>query len=234
MTGLIIGKQIKEFIAAKSNLVLLGIMIIVCGIVAPLLSSLYFTIFGVVLGLMFIGQISPEIFVNEKSGHTLETLVTLPVNIKKIIYAKVLSCFLISLFLFLVSTGLGLLVSLIAHKAAVFTWEQALEYFLLMPVSFWVFAYQSTYFSLKSNDSGSCALTLSFVSMLYSIPAIVVLVFILSRIDGVIKLWFISVRVDMLIITCTYLVLAVVAFVVLRFLFGRYYDKTKIFSLLRN
>jgi len=232
MTGLIIGKQVKEFIALKSNLILLGVMIVVCGVIAPLFSSMYFIMFGPMLGLMFIGQTSPELFVNEKGGHTLETLVTTPVNIKKIIYGKVLSCFLISLFLFLVSFGLGVLVSLVVHKAALFTWWQALAYVLLAPVAFWVFSYQATYFSLKSNDSGSCALTLSFVSFLYSIPAIIVLILILEQ-AGTVKLWFLSISLDVL-GAVIYLVLAIAVYIIVRVLFGHYYDKTKIFGLLRN
>ncbi|MCL2342612.1 MAG: ABC-2 transporter permease [Firmicutes bacterium] len=234
MTGLIIGKQLKEFTAAKSNLILFGAMIVICGVIAPLFSAMYFTMFGVMFSLVFIAQISPELFVDEKGNHTLETLVTLPVNIRKIIYGKVLACFLISLGLFLCATGLGMLVSYIAHKTTVFTWQQALEYILLMPVTFLLFSYQATYFSLKSNDSSSCALVLTFVAILYSLPAIVVLIFILEQVDSMVKIWFLSLRLNVFSIACIYLALAVIVYAVLRGLFGRYYDKTKIFSLLRN
>jgi len=234
MTGLIIGKQIKEFIAAKSNLILLLTLVVVCGIVIPIFSPILFLIVSPMLGLELIGQVSPEIFVNEKSGRTLETLVTLPVNIKRIIYGKVLSSFLISLFLYFCSFGLGLLVSLIVRGSLAFTWLQAVESIILTSVVFWVFSYQATYFSLKSNDSGSCALTLSFVSLLYSIPAMVMALFVLEEFDVAAKLWIIPVRFNVLNVSCIYLALGIAVYIVLRVMFGHYYDKTKIFSLLRN
>jgi len=234
MTGLIIGKQIKEFIAAKSNLILLGVLIAVCGIVIPIFSPTYFMMISPMLGLVLIGQTSPEIFVNEKSSRTLETLVTLPVNIKKIIYGKVLSCFLTSLFLYLCSFGLGVLVSLIVRNSLAFTWQQAVESIILASVAFWVFSYQATYFSLKSNDTGSCALTLSFVSFLYSIPAMVAVLFVLEQFDFMTKLWIVSVRFNVLTVSCIYLALGIVVYIILRVMFGHYYDKTKIFGLLRN
>jgi len=234
MMALIIRKQLKELASGKSNLVLIGIIIAICGIVSPIFSPIYFTIFSPLLALMFLAQISPGLFVDEKDNHTLETLVTLPISIKKIIYGKVLYGFLLTLFLFLCSFGLGFVVSMIAHHSVIFTWKQVIGYILMIPFTFWAFAYQATYMSLKSNDSGACALTLSFVSVIYNIPAIVILVFILAPIDTALHFLGFSLAVNLLNVACLYFVLVIAVCIALRILLGRYFNKTTIFSLLRN
>jgi len=234
MTGLIVRKQFKEMFASKSSVVLLVIIIAVCGIGAPIFSQMNFIMYCPLLALMFIAQNSPSLFVDEKDNRTLETLVTLPVEIKKILYAKVFYAFLTPLFLFLISFALGLAVSFAVNHAVVFTWRQIIEYVVMFPLTFLVFAYQSAYLSLKSNDSGACALTLTFVSILYNIPAMVVLVFVLEPISTTWNLWGLSLAVNLQSVTCAYIVILVAAFVVLHLMLRKYFNKTAIFTLLRS
>ena len=234
MTGLMVQKQLKELASRKSDLVFMGAIIIACGIVVPLFSNVTFAIMSVFLTMSFIAQMAPGIFVEEKDSRSLETLVTLPVGMRQIVYGKVLACFLVSVLLFWLSFGLGLLVSFAKYKAVPFTLEQALGFAALVPLAFWAFSWQCTYTSLKAKDTGVCALTLTFVSILYAVPPVLLFVFLVGQIDTVVSLFGRSIRIDPLVILIAYALVLAAAFVLLRLLMEKYFDKAKIFGLLRN
>ena len=234
MIRLILKKQLKELVASKSNLIFLGIILVACGIVAPLFSDAVYAVLSIMFTLSFIAQMAPAIFVEEKDSRSLETLVTLPVNMKQIIYGKVMGSFLTSILLFWTSLGLGFLVSYIRYGKTIFTWEQILLLLILIPLTFWAFSWQCTYTSLKSKDTGVCALTLTFVSILYAIPPLFLFVFLMARIDTVVHWHFLSFHVDVIRVTIAYILVLMVPFVLLRLLLGKYFDKSKLFDLLRN
>jgi len=234
MTLLILKKQLRELAASRSDLIFMGVIIVACGIVAPLFSNVAFAILSVSFTMVFLAQMAPSIFVEEKDSHSLETLVTLPLGMRQIVYGKVLACFLVSLLLFWLSFGLGLLVSFLRYGATIFTWEQALAFLALVPLAFWAFSWQCTYTSLKSKDTGVCALTLSLAALFYIVPPVLLFLFLVGQIDTVVSLFSLTFRVDPARIVIAFALVLLAAFLLLRFLMGKYFDKAKIFGLLRD
>jgi ABC-type transport system involved in cytochrome c biogenesis permease component len=214
--------QFKQWKANKASVMFLFFYCACIGLVLPAFGKDNVIVSIIALSLCFIVQITPGLFVVEKENHSLETLLSSPMPMKKIYRGKALYSFCMITVVLYTSVILSWIMKLFRTGGLQVGVQEAVVIFLCIPASIYNLCDHAVYLSLKSNDSRACALSSIALSIVYMIMPVA----IYTCISFPMRQWFV--------ILAFYMVLNLVNAILLRLVTRKYMDKRQIFMAFRN
>ena len=216
--------ELKKMISNKASSLYIFGYCLVCGIFIPYFFTREFDSMSTILILSAIAQISPGVFAKEREDRTFETMLSLPVSMKKIFMSKTIFSFTIIACMLHISYILNYGMSFFLDSSSFkhFDLRNVLVYFPMLVILIFNMAYQATYTSFISRDSKATAIKTTYTSMPYYLMAAFIIE-VSKRSDRFFSLYILI-----------FLLINLIIFIILTLRTKKYFKKSSLLQLLND
>lgn len=220
----IVGLELKKLISNRASAVYIIGYCFMCGIFIPYFTNSEFNALNTILIFSAITQISPAVFAKEREDRTFETLVSLPVSMRKIFLSKAIYCCIIIVTMLYISYVLNYAMGFFTYNLSInhFEIRNIVVYLIMLPILIFNISYHATYVSFKSNDSKASAIKTIYIGVPYYFIS-TILIEASKKPDKVFIFTIVS-----------YILINIVIFIMLGFKTKKYFKKSKLLQLLND